>query len=263
MTFEDYVPEADEFVFPGCDGVSEDEDLVECLPSGRKKRYKKKKERVWYDSSLPLAHEQLSKGLCFTTVYELRKALRNYHVRILRNFEYHRNDPQRVIVWCTQREHGCDFYMTASKVAHESTFQIKKCNMEHTCGASGESTKVTASSVGKVCEDTIRSNPKAGIDTILKDTKKKFGVHVPKSVAYRARLMAVDVVQGDHKEQYKRLRDYLQCVLDTNPDSRCIVTTFEDEFNPAPTPRFKYMFYCLQASNDGFLNACRPFIGKH
>ena len=58
-----------------------------------------------------------------------------------------------------------------------------------------------------------------------------------------------------------RLRDYLQAVLDTNPGSRCIVTTFEDPENPAPTPRFKYMFYCLAASKEGFLNGCRPFIG--
>ncbi|XP_020181711.1 uncharacterized protein [Aegilops tauschii subsp. strangulata] len=76
-----------------------------------------------------------------------------------------------------------------------------------------------------------------------------------------ARRKIVDVVQGDHKQQYLRLRDYLQAVLDTNPGSRCIVTTFEDPENPSPTPRFKYMFYCLAASKEGFLNGCRPFIG--
>ena len=88
-------------------------------------------------------------------------------------------------------------------------------------------------------------------------------MHVPRSLEYRARLMVVDVVQGDIRKQYLRLRDYLQCVLDTNPGSRCIVTTFEDPLNPAPTPRFKYMFYCLQASKDGFLTGCRPFIGTN
>ena len=80
-------------------------------------------------------------------------------------------------------------------------------------------------------------------------------------MAYRTRRKAVDVVQGDHKQQYLRLRDYLQPVLDTNPGSRCIVTPFKDPENTPPTPRFKYMFYCLAASKEGFLNSCRPFIG--
>ena len=30
---------------------------------------------------------------------------------------------------------------------------------------------------------------------------------------------------GDQKAQYTRLRDYLQAIIDTNPGSRCIVTT--------------------------------------
>ena len=262
IKFEDYVPEADEYCFPGDFGISDEEDAPR-LPSGRKSRKKQKKERRWYDPSRPDAHEQFSMHLCFENVVEFREALRNFHVRTLRNFEYHRNEPTRVIAWCSERKHGCEFYIVASKIAHEATFSIKKMNLDHTCGASGENTKVTVNWVAKVCEDTVRSNPGAGVDTIMSYTKKKFGVHVPKSLAYRARKQAVEVVQGDHKLQYHRIRDYLQCVLDTNPGSRCIVTTHEDPLNPAPTPRFHYMFYCLFACKEGFLNGCRPFIGKY
>ena len=108
----------------------------------------------------------------------------------------------------------------------------------------------------------LLADPRAPVDSLIKNSKVKFSVDVSKSVAYRARRKAMKVVQGDQKEQYYRLRDYLQAVLDTNPGSRCVVTTFEDPENPAPTPRFKYMFYCLHASKQGFLNGCRPFIGK-
>nr|XP_045090002.1 uncharacterized protein LOC123497499 [Aegilops tauschii subsp. strangulata] len=110
-------------------------------------------------------------------------------------------------------------------------------------------------------EAALREDIRSPVDALIKKTKTKFAVDVSRSVAYRARRKAVDVVQGDHKQQYLRLRDYLQAVLDTNPGSRCIVTTFEDPENPTPTPRFKYMFYCLAASKEGFLNGCRPFIG--
>ncbi|XP_073365547.1 uncharacterized protein [Aegilops tauschii subsp. strangulata] len=257
--FQDFVPEADEYCFPGDVGISDSDGEASRLLSGRKRRLKRKKERKWYDPKLPDAHEQLCKDLCFTNVYEFRKA-GNFHVRTLRNFRYHRNEPSRVIVWCKERKNGCEFFMTASKVAHGDTFTIKKCHMDHSCGACGESKKVNEEWVAEVVEDIVRSNVKADVETVLKHTKKKFGMHVPRSLAYRARLMVVDVVQGDHRKQYLRLRDYLQCVLDTNPGSGCIVTTFEDPLNPAPTPSFTDMFYCLQASKDGFLAGCRPFI---
>ncbi|XP_073363582.1 uncharacterized protein [Aegilops tauschii subsp. strangulata] len=134
--------------------------------------------------------------------------------------------------------------------------------MEHTCPASAENTKVTTKWLSKAVEPSLRADPRAPVDALIKNNKVKFSVDVSKSVAYRARRKAIKVVQGDQKEQYYRLRDYLQAVLDTIPGSRCIVTTFEDPENPAPTPRFKYMFYCLHASKQGFLNGCRPFIGK-
>jgi hypothetical protein len=54
---------------------------------------------------------------------------------------------------------------------------------------------------------------------------KDFGVDVGKRMAYSARTKAIQMVLGDHKKQYFRIRDYLQTVIDKNPGSRCIVTT--------------------------------------
>jgi len=265
MDRADWFPEADEKCFPGDYGISDEEDEPEGsykLPSGRKRRNKKLKDRIWYDHKLQGPVEQFCKGLCFTTVYEFRDALRDFHIRTLRNFQYHRNAPDRIIVWCSERAaQGCDFYICASKLAHEKTFCIKKCDMLHTCGACAESTKVTTKWMSRSVEAALREDIRSPVDALIKKNKTKFAVDVSRSVAYRARRKAVDVVQGDHKQQYLRLRDYLQAVLDTNPGSRCIVTTFEDPENPAPTPRFKYLFYCLAASKEGFLNGCRPFIG--
>src|ERR1041385_65736 len=113
--FIDFVPEDDEFYFPGDDGISHSDEDVPILLARRKRRLNKK-ERKWYDPAAPGAHEQLCKDLCFTNVYEFRNALRDYHIRTLRNFEYHRNTPIRIIVWCPDRHLGCTFYMTASKV---------------------------------------------------------------------------------------------------------------------------------------------------
>jgi hypothetical protein len=50
--------------------------------------------------------------------------------------------------------------------------------------------------------------------------------------------------------------------MDTNPGSRCIITTRMVPENPSSNPRFHGMFMALNASVQGFLNGCRPFIGK-
>ena len=111
-------------------------------------------------------------------------------------------------------------------------------------------------------QEAVRTDPNTCVDTLIQNAKLKFGVAVPKSKAYRARQKAFTAVIGDQKKQYTRLRDYLQAILDTNPGSRCIVTTKELVEHPSKNPRFHGLFMCLNASKEGFLNGYRPFIGK-
>ena len=87
-------------------------------------------------------------------------------------------------------------------------------------------------------------------------------INVPRSKAYRARKKAFDAVLGDQQAQYTRIRDYLQAIIDTNPGSKCTVTTNLVLGDPTANPRFHGLFICLNASKEGFLNGCRPFVGK-
>jgi hypothetical protein len=96
---------------------------------------------------------------------------------------------------------------------------------------------------------------------LIENAKHKHGIEVPRSKAYRARKKALQVVGGDQRAQYTRIRDYLNAVLESNPGSRCIVTTRRSLEHPSPNPRFHGLFYCLNACKEGFLNGCKPFIG--
>jgi hypothetical protein len=144
--------------------------------------------------------------------------------------------------------------MTASKIAKEKTFCIRKFRPEHTYIAHGENTKVTIAWLAKESEQDLRTDPNTCVDTLIDNAKLKHGIEVPKSKAYRARKKALQVVLGDQKAQYTRLRDYLQAVVDTNPGSRCIVTTRRSLEHPSPNPRFHGLFYCLNACKEGFLD---------
>ncbi|XP_044411594.1 uncharacterized protein [Triticum aestivum] len=83
----DFIPSDDSACFPGDYGISESDDESGLpLPCGRKSQAKRARTRIWYDESKPDAHDQLCLSMCFTDVYQFRRALRNFHIRILRNF---------------------------------------------------------------------------------------------------------------------------------------------------------------------------------
>ena len=255
----DFTPFSDEDVDDEDVWDSEEEFVNTCHSSGRKSRAKKRKPRKWYDENRLMPQEQICWQMCFTDVYQFRRALVNLHVSQRRNFHHHRNNKDRIIVDCLEKD--CKFHMVASVIANEKTFVIRKLQIEHTCAPSGENCKVPARFVAQAVEDSFRTDPKAGIDTVIDKTKENYGVEVGKVKAYRARQHALNVVQGDQEAQYTRIRDYLQAVLDTNPGSRCIVTTRVVAEHPSPNPRFHRLFMCLAAQTEGFLNGCRPFIG--
>ena len=213
--------------------------------------------------------------LCFRDVYQFREALSRLHIVQVRNFHYHRNCKDRIIVWCKEREvHGCSFYMTASKIKHEQTFCVKKLHLEHTCPTEPSSSRVNSKWLSKTYVGKFRSDPNTSITSLVDDAKKDFGVDVPKRMAYRAKTKARDSVLGDQKKQYHRIRDYLQTVIDKNPGSRCIVTTVtgttEEQLEEmkrgqavviSDRPRFHGLFFCVNGAKQGFLEGCRPFIG--
>ncbi|XP_047050729.1 uncharacterized protein LOC124655949 [Lolium rigidum] len=165
-------------------------------------------------------------------------------------------------------------YMCAAKIKHENTFCIKKMHLEHSCPTEPKDSRVDSRWLSNAYVDKFRSDPNTSITTLVDKAKKDFGVDVPKRMAYRAMTRARNVVMGDHKKQYHRLRDYLQTVIDRNPRSRCIVTTVtgptEDELEEikkgqqifiSEQPRFHGLFFCVNAAKQGFLDGCRPFLG--
>ena len=124
--------------------------------------------------------------LCFRDVYQFREALSRLHIVQVRNFHFHRNTPDRIIVCCKQKEkYGCEFYMTASKIAHEETFCIKKIHLKHTCPTDPSSTRVNSKWLSTAYVDKFRSDPNTVVTTIVDKAKIDFMEEVPKRMAYR------------------------------------------------------------------------------
>jgi hypothetical protein len=79
-------------------------------------------------------------------------------------------------------------------------------------------------------------------------------------MAYRTKAHAQRLVLGHHDDQYRRIRDYLQTLLDKNPGSIAVVRT-EPGIADGLNPRFYGMFISFSAQIEGFLSGCRPFFG--
>jgi hypothetical protein len=261
----DYKPSSDEDSDPGFLRDSDDdgfEPISMVPPKGRKSRAKKQPERKWYDERRLQAHEQLCLKMCFRDAQQFRDALIDLHVAQSRNYGYHRNSDKRIIVHCI--ENDCPFYMTGSEIKGENTFVLRKMWLDHTCATTTESSRVSAKWLARTYENLFKSDPNTNIQTLIDNAREQYGVEVPRMMAYRAKNLALDAVLGDHREQYFRLRDYAQTVVDTNPGSRVIVATVTPAptvENPQPGPHFHGLFFCINGPREGFLKGCRPFIG--
>ena len=136
--------------------------------------------------------------------------------------------------------------------------------LQDTFPSTTETSRVSAKWLAQTYESLFRFDPNTSILTLIDNCNEKYGVDVPKHMAYRAKNLDVEVVLGEHTKQYPRLRDYAQTIMDTNPGSRVIVTTVTPKPTtkiPHPGPRFHAMFFCINGAREGFLSACRPFIG--
>ena len=85
----------------------------------------------------------------------------------------------------------------------------------------------------------FRSDPTTSIQILIDACQEKYGVEVPKHMAYRAKNLVVEAVLGEHKKQHLRLRDYAQTIMQTNPGSRVVVTTVVPKATKNTTSRAK------------------------
>ncbi|CAM0882313.1 unnamed protein product [Alopecurus aequalis] len=172
----EFVPSADEESSPDELGSSDDDGMIQKfqLASGKKrKKLKKFQKRNWYDPNRADAQMQFAIKLCFKDVYEFRVALRNFHITQLRNYAYHRNTPTRIIANCTEegKAQGCPFFITASTIANEKTFCIRKFNNRHTCTPHGENTRVT---IDWLAAKSVDSGLLNAISKVFPDSPQRF-----------------------------------------------------------------------------------------
>uniref|UniRef100_A0A2N9J1P5 CCHC-type domain-containing protein n=1 Tax=Fagus sylvatica TaxID=28930 RepID=A0A2N9J1P5_FAGSY len=141
----------------------------------------------------------------------------------------------------------------------KDTWQLKLMKDEHNCGTQLKNKHASYKWLGKHLVEDVKNDPKVKTISIKRQVAAKFNVHISKHVAYRAKRVAKQLINGSCKEQYAQLGDYSEELIRSNPGSNSIIHTERPQ--PHLQPRFGRFYVCLDACKRGFLAGCRPFIG--
>lgn len=246
----------------GMSALDEPTDEENLPPPGKKRRSKCiRVRRVYFDEKNNMDQSQLCEGMCFSDATQFRRALQTWHIVQGRDYRYLKNNSDRIKVKCKQEVIPCSFHMLASQTGSEKTFQLRQM-VEHTCPATNDTSRVNSTWLSKNYIEQFRSDPNWKIVPFMDQCMRDTGIAISKTMAYRAKRKAAENVLGNHKIQYKRIRDYMQTIIDKNPGSTAVVTT-ENRFDQGLPPLFNGLFICLNAQRQGFLDGCRPFISKY
>ena len=210
-------------------------------------------------------------GMIFGSNNIFRKALRQYSIENGGDYYYLHNDKKKVYAYCKKRcqcpfVHArikcsckkvlCGFKACARRMSNDGSFQLKSWK-EHDCGWQHDNTKVTSEWLSEKYLEHYRDDPTWKLSAFISSVKRDHNVHVTDTKAWKARLMAMLMTQGDCRDQYARVYDYALTLRKYNPGSSVFVKVSDDPENPT----FERIYVCFEACKLGFLAGCRSIIG--
>ncbi|XP_072076743.1 uncharacterized protein [Arachis hypogaea] len=137
------------------------------------------------------------------------------------------------------------------------SYQIKTLVDEHKCPRSNKSRSVTYKWVSEELISKIRVCPNLSHREARDMFKVEFDIYVGERMMFRAMEKAKDVIEGTEREQYLKLRTYLNELRKANPGSTCRMSTTPQQEG---LPKFRSLYMCLDACKRGFKEGCRPFL---
>ncbi|KAL3530065.1 hypothetical protein ACH5RR_009387 [Cinchona calisaya] len=252
--FEAYIAEKGKGKIQEKEVVSDDEVLNQALNSSDDEMVDDFPE---FNAEREMEKPDLVVGQLFNNVVEFRVALKQH--AIVNGFEVKctKNDNDRVTATCVK---NCGWRIHARKFRGSLTFQIKTLDgIPHRCPWSYKNKSANSRWLAQKFIRQIANDPSIRVRNFKQTVKDKFNINVFDNQLCRAKSKAIRTIQGEHKEQYWRLRDYCATILERNPGSCALVVT---ETHPMyENPIFKRKFVMFNAQKEGFISACRPVIG--
>ncbi|XP_058749183.1 uncharacterized protein LOC131622170 [Vicia villosa] len=195
-------------------------------------------------------------GMEFSSLDEFRYAIREWSVLNGRQITFIKNESDRVRVVCRA---NCGFLMLCSKVSHKRTFAIKTIVDKHTCARVLDNKSANSRWVAKIVLKKMQTSQDVRITDIIQDLRQNYSVGITVCRAWKAKLIAKKMLEGDADRQYAILRRYAAELLRASPGNTLAITV--ERPNPTIPPRFGCFYFCFEGCKKGFINGCRPFVG--
>ncbi|WVZ26613.1 hypothetical protein V8G54_005157 [Vigna mungo] len=195
-------------------------------------------------------------GTYFAEKQEILDAIKSYALDNGRNIKFVKNDKQRMRFKCVGAKGQCPWRLYCGYMKVVKTWQLRTMVDNHTCSREFNLKLIDSKWLSNKIHKTIRENRRVkGVD-IREKIQRKWNIGISRCMAYRAKYITTEQIDGSFKEQYKRLYDYAHELLDKIPGS----TVKVDVEDVGGEVIFKRFYVCLKACKDSFLS-CRPIIG--
>lgn len=228
---------------------SEEEDT---LTVGRSKKRKCREFNPVVDMTDP----EFTVGMVFPTVDVLKKAIKEHALKSHRAIRLVKNDRVRIRAKC---EKGCPWMLFASVVPRTSSYMIKTMNYEHTCILNFEGKKLRSRWLCEKYLNHWKANPNWTFASFEQQVRDDLKIDPTRWHYYRAKKMALKLIEGSVKEQYSRLWDYCEALRSTNPGST--IKMMCDSQQEGQNAQFQRLYVCMDACKKGFKAGCRRIIG--
>ena len=217
------------------------------------KRFKKKFPEFMHDRDI--VDPVLKVGMIFGSNKELKEACKSYGIANAKNIWFPVNDKKRLQAKC--KEEGCPFNLWGSKLDatsnDDATFQIKTLVLNHTCRKKYNTKHISVDWLAKKYLDRYKADCMWSLSGLKATVKADMKYEMSIFKAWRVRNKALKLIEGDEKDQYKRIFDYKEEILRSNPGSTVVIEVDRGHFDK--------IYVCLAALKSGFKAGCRPIIG--
>ncbi|KAH0664038.1 hypothetical protein KY284_028969 [Solanum tuberosum] len=183
----------------------------------------------------------------FESKKDFKSAVVTHEIKNGKYIQWLKNDKERMKAVCIHSE--CKWEITACKMQRDTSFQIRKYIPTHNCKEwHYDNRKITASFIARKYLTEIKSNRAWSLIDFRDRVSVDLRAHVTLSQAKRAKMLAIALIDGDIKDQYKMMWDYCIEIDRTNPGSTIHMKFTENEIPNKPY-RFQRIYICFAASD--------------
>ncbi|KAM0829903.1 hypothetical protein ACQ4PT_066579 [Festuca glaucescens] len=240
----------------------EDEDALEDDDLNLREEDRKhlKKKFTAFNPEIDMDNPSFKRGMKFSGVDELRKALTTYSIRNRVKIKKLKNDKRRIQAVCAP---GYPWMLKASNDKRRTGgFVITAYEGTHKCEGSFPVKSITSKILTEKFMHEFRDNQKLDLKSFAAKVLREYKMCPERWKLSRARKDALLQIHGDEEGQFRLLMDYGQELRRSNLGSKFFLTT--NSVNDPQSPDYKEhlatVYWSYDACKRGFLAGCRPFI---